>query len=86
MQDGETIALGGLILQNRNDDKSGLPILSNIPIVGNLFGTTSVQKGRTELLVLLTPKIVRNAAEARTMTNELRTRLNSISTFLGKPQ
>jgi general secretion pathway protein D len=84
MQDGETIALGGLILQNRNDGKSGIPILSDIPIVGNLFGTTSVQKGRTELLVLLTPKIVRNAAEARTMTNELRTRLNSISNFLGK--
>ncbi len=86
MQDGETIALGGLILQNRNDGKSGIPVLSDIPILGSLFGTTSVQKGRTELLVLLTPKIVRNAAEARTMTNELRTRLNSISTVLGKPQ
>jgi general secretion pathway protein D len=86
MQDGQTIALGGLILQNHTDDKSGIPVLSHIPIVGSLFGTTTHQSGRTELVVLLTPKIVRNATEARTMTNELRSRLNSISAVLGKPQ
>ena len=78
VQDGETIALGGLIIDNHNTTKSGIPVLSDIPVVGSLFGTTAKSTGRTELLVLLSPRIVRSASEARSMTDELRNRMRAV--------
>jgi len=78
VQDGETIALGGLILDNQTNDRSGIPVLSSIPVVGSLFRTDTRKFGRTELLVLLSPKIVRNAKEARDMTDELRDRMRLV--------
>jgi general secretion pathway protein D len=78
VQDGETIALGGLILDNQTNDRSGIPVLSSIPVVGSLFRTDTRKFGRTELLVLLSPKIVRNAKEARDVTDELRDRMRLV--------
>jgi general secretion pathway protein D len=78
VQDGETVALGGLILDNQTNDRQGIPVLSDIPIVGNLFRTTTKNTKRTELLVLLTPRIVRNTEGARGMTDELRNRMRAV--------
>ncbi|HEV2552087.1 MAG TPA: type II secretion system secretin GspD [Stellaceae bacterium] len=78
VQDGETIALGGLILDNQSNTRSGIPVLSNIPVVGSLFRTDDRKFGRTELLVLLSPRIVRNAKEARDMTDDLRDRMRLV--------
>jgi general secretion pathway protein D len=75
---GETIALGGLIRQNKSRTRSGLPILSDIPILGALTSQTNDTVQRTELLILLTPTIVRNIEEARSVTDELRKRLHSV--------
>ncbi|RJF87944.1 type II secretion system protein GspD [Oleomonas cavernae] len=55
VQDGQTIALGGLITENRQDGNSGIPVLKDIPFLGPLFGTTERKRDRTELLILLTP-------------------------------
>jgi general secretion pathway protein D len=79
VQDGETIALGGLIIDNQTKGKSGVPLLSSIPLIGPLlFSSTSKSAARTELLVLLTPKILRNAQEARATTDELRDRMRAL--------
>ena len=79
VQDGETIALGGLIIDNQTNGKSGVPLLSSIPVIGPLlFSSTSKSTARTELLVLLTPKILRNAQEARATTSELRDRMRAL--------
>jgi general secretion pathway protein D len=79
VQDGETIALGGLIIDNQTNGKSGLPLLSSIPVLGPLlFSSTSKASARTELLVMLTPKILRNAQEARATTDELRNRMRAV--------
>ncbi|HEX6841511.1 MAG TPA: type II secretion system secretin GspD [Stellaceae bacterium] len=79
VQDGETIALGGLIIDNQTNGKSGVPLLSSIPLIGPLlFSSTSKSNARTELLVLLTPKILRNAQEARATTDELRDRMRAL--------
>jgi len=78
VQDGETIALGGLILDNQTNSRQGIPVLSDIPVIGSLFRSTTKNTGRTELLVLLTPRIVRNAKEARGMTDELRDRMRAV--------
>jgi general secretion pathway protein D len=86
VQDGETVALGGLILDNQTNGRQGIPVLSDIPIVGSLFGTTTKNTGRTELLVLLTPRIVRNAEGARSMTDELRNRMRAVKPLEIKAQ
>ncbi|HKW55166.1 MAG TPA: type II secretion system secretin GspD, partial [Stellaceae bacterium] len=79
VQDGETIALGGLIIDNQTNGKSGVPLLSSIPLIGPLlFSSTSKSTARTELLVMLTPKILRNAQEARATTDELRNRMRAV--------
>jgi len=79
VQDGETIALGGLIIDNQTNARSGVPLLSGIPIIGPLlFSSTSKSSARTELLVMLTPKILRNAQEARATTDELRNRMRAV--------
>jgi general secretion pathway protein D len=75
---GETVALGGLIRDSDTDAVTGVPLLSDIPILGNLFKTTSDVQRRTELLVLLTPRVVRDSNDARTVTNELRRRLRAL--------
>jgi general secretion pathway protein D len=75
---GETIALGGLIRDNKTNAVTGVPLLSDIPYLGNLFKTTTDFQRRTELLVLLTPRVVRDSDDARTVTDELRRRLRSV--------
>jgi general secretion pathway protein D len=78
VQSGQTIALGGLITDNRNRSRSGVPILSSIPIIGVLFSTRNNTNARTELLVLLTPRVIDSAARAQAVTDELRRRLTGI--------
>ncbi|GER06637.1 type II secretion system protein GspD [Iodidimonas muriae] len=75
VQTGETIALGGLIRDRASDVNTGVPILMNIPWLGNLFKSKSTTNERTELLVLLTPQVVRDSSEAREVTQELRRRM-----------
>ena len=78
---GETIALGGLIRNSNTETVTGVPLLSDIPILGNLFKTTTDIKRRTELLVLLTPRVVRNSGDARNVTEELRRRLRALESL-----
>jgi general secretion pathway protein D len=75
---GETVALGGLIQDERERSRSGIPLLSDIPVVGALFRTDSNTMRRTELLVLITPSVVDNPARARAVTQELRSRLGRL--------
>ena len=76
--DNQTIALGGLIRENKSRSKSGVPILSDIPLIGNLVSTTSDSTSRTELLILLTLRVVRNPDEARAVTEELQQRMQGL--------
>ena len=78
VQSGETIALGGLIRDSRSKGKVGVPLLGDMPVLGHLFSTTSDEAARTELLVLLAPKVVRSREDARGVTEELRKRLRGL--------
>jgi general secretion pathway protein D len=77
VNDGQTIALGGLIKDNSNQEKAGIPWLNEVPGLGFLFGSTSGEHDRTELLILLTPRVIRNAADVKTITQELREKIHS---------
>lgn len=79
IQSGDTIMLGGLITESATNSESGVPFLSKLPLVGALFGKTSETKRRTELVVLITPRVVRTSDDARLLTDEFRLRMNSLS-------
>lgn len=57
---GQTIVLGGLIVGRQSQEKSGIPILSDIPLLGKLFSTTANSDDRSELMVFIQPSVVRN--------------------------
>ncbi|HEY0721301.1 MAG TPA: type II secretion system secretin GspD [Gammaproteobacteria bacterium] len=78
IQSGETIMLGGLITENGSKGSSGIPILSRIPVLGALFGRSVESKRRTELVVLITPKVVRTTEDATNITDEYRRRMSSM--------
>jgi general secretion pathway protein D len=75
IQSGQSVILGGLILDNRADNESGIPILGKIPGLGKLFSQTSNSDRRTELLVILTPHVVANSTQAQAITDEYRKKL-----------
>lgn len=81
VEDGETIALGGLIRETHSKGKSGLPVLSRIPVLGAAFGSQDQSTRRTELLVFITPRVVRNTEDARAATDYLRSRLRNSKFF-----
>jgi len=67
IKDGETIVLGGIIQNNISDIVNKVPILGDLPIIGNLFRSSNKTKGKTELLVFLTPHVVRTPEDARAL-------------------
>jgi general secretion pathway protein D len=75
IEDGQTLALAGLISDSRDKSIAGIPVLSEIPVVGSLFGSTDDDDTRMEILVLVTPHVVRDAETARSVTDELRAKL-----------
>jgi general secretion pathway protein D len=79
VQSGETVALGGLITDNRDRSRSGVPVLSSIPVIGVLFSSRNRVNARTELLVLLTPTVIDSPERARAVTEELRRRLSAVA-------
>lgn len=78
VRSGETIVLGGLIKDNRASGKAGIPVLKDVPVLGNLFSNTNNTGKRTELLVVITPKVVRTDPEIREVSEELRDRLKGL--------
>ena len=60
VRDGEIVAIGGLMLQESHDDRSGLPVLSEVPVVGGLFRQKSVTAHKRELVILMKPTVIPN--------------------------
>jgi general secretion pathway protein D len=81
---GETMVLAGLIQRDYGSSTQGVPLLSKIPVIGGLFGSQSFRNNRTELVILITPKVVGNTDDARAVTEELRRKLPSLESFVQK--
>jgi len=75
VQSGQTVVLGGLILESNSDTESGIPLLMDLPLIGKLFSTTSEDVFRTELIVTISPRVIENPDEMLNVTEELRVRL-----------
>jgi general secretion pathway protein D len=82
VQDGQTIALGGFIRENQELARSRIPLLGRIPGLGVLFGNTRNATTRSELVILITPHVIRDFDAAALATEELRSRLEEIQELL----
>ena len=70
--------LGGLISEQENETKQGIPGLQQIKYLGDLFGGTTSEKQRQEIIVFIRPQVIRNGLDAQDVTEEFRERLDSM--------
>lgn len=75
VNDGESIALGGLIQERNSLDRAQVPLIGEVPLLGNLFKNKTDTISRTELIIFIRPRVVRNITEAREVTAEFREKL-----------
>jgi general secretion pathway protein D len=71
VQDGDTIAIGGIISESNSQSSGGVPFLHRIPVLGAAFGNKSFSRERTELLVFITPRVVYDTNEVTDASDEL---------------
>jgi general secretion pathway protein D len=77
-ESGQTIVLGGLITDNNSATDTSVPFFSSLPLIGNLFNSTNESKDKTELIVLVTPKIIESSDE----WDEIKAKLSNNFDFL----
>jgi general secretion pathway protein D len=75
IRDGQTVVLGGLIREQSSNRETGVPLLKDIPAIGKLFSTTTDVSKRTELIVLITPRVISNGHDTDAITQEYREKM-----------
>jgi general secretion pathway protein D len=78
VQDGDTIAIGGIILESETRSSSGIPYLHRLPGIGVLFGSKSISRDRSELVIFLTPRVIYDMNQVIDATDELKSKLRQI--------
>ncbi len=78
INDGQTIVLGGLIDDTNTINKSGIPLLYELPWIGSLFGNTSYTRIKDELVVLITPRVVKSKQDSQQISDEFKRKLTGI--------
>jgi general secretion pathway protein D len=78
IKDGQTIAIGGLIRKQKDYTNQGVPFLGKIPIIGFLFGKNTRLDERRELIFLLTPHIIMDETQTRTVTDEFKGKIEGL--------
>ena len=82
VQDGDTIAIGGFIQESNTNTTSGIPLLDRIPGLGALFSSKSVVKGRVELIVFLTPRVIYDTHQLEDATDDLKTSMKKMQKMM----
>jgi general secretion pathway protein D len=78
VQDGDTIAIGGIILDTDTLSSSGIPLLHRIPLVGAAFGSKSVTKARTEMVIFFTPRVIYDTNQITDASDEIKSRFKKL--------
>ena len=81
VNDGDTVAIGGIIQETRTYDSARVPVLGRIPVLGRAFGGTRESTSKTELIVLLEPHVIYDQNQISSATQELRGRMKSLRRF-----
>lgn len=74
----ETLVIGGLIQERFDNSSNGIPLFSKVPIIGNLFKSTTNSKSKTELVILLKPTVISSPEDANAASAEFRDKLKAI--------
>jgi general secretion pathway protein D len=83
VENGATVLLAGLIRERDDDLENGIPGLHTLPVIGKLFGTTDSDRRRTELIVLITPRVIRDQDDAKDVTRDLLRRYEGVLESVG---
>lgn len=82
VQDGDTVAIGGAILENHTESSGGVPLLHRIPLIGAAFGAKNYTTQRTELIIFLTPRVIYDPSQIIDATDEIRSNLKRVSKLI----
>ncbi len=82
VQSGDTMVLAGLIKDDKTAGSAGIPLLSDIPVVGALFGAKADTNNRRELIITITPRVVNDSQQARDVTAEFRKKLTGMNKLI----
>ena len=82
VQDGDTIAIGGIINESDTWSSNGIPFLHRIPVIGAVFGNKSVSKERTELVIFMTPRVIYDTNEITEASEELKSSLKRLQKMI----
>ena len=78
VQSGQTMIMGGLVADTRQNASNGLPWLSRIPFLGGLFGSQELKNSRNELVLFITPRVVENELDVRGAIDDLRKKMENL--------
>ena len=81
-EDGQTIVIGGLMKTNKSVSQAGIPWLRKIPILGYLFGGYEKEAKKTELIILITPHVIKNRYEADAITREFSRKVQGLKNLI----
>jgi general secretion pathway protein D len=84
--DGDTVAIGGAILETHTESSGGVPLLHRIPIIGAAFGSKSTTTARTELIIFLTPRVIYDSNQLLDATDELKGNLKRVGRLMRDDQ
>ncbi len=82
VEDGDTIAIGGIIQETSTEATSGIPYLSRLPLIGPAFGNRSTSTKRTELIVFLTPRVIYDTTQAAETMDEVKSKMKNLQKLL----
>ena len=78
LQDGQTLVIGGIITDNLRKTRIGIPLLMDLPVLGPLFRTDLERSDRTELVILITPRVIRNRREGEYVTEQFLSKVRAV--------
>jgi len=86
VQDGDTVAIGGAILESHTESSQGIPFLHRIPVLGAAFGAKTTNTSRTELVVFLTPRVIYDTNQIMDATEEIKSNLRRVGKMMKDEQ
>jgi len=78
VQDGDTVAIGGIITEKHAESSGGVPLLHRIPVLGAAFGAKGYTTTRTELIIFLTPRVIYDSNQLTEATDEIKSNLKRV--------
>lgn len=82
LQDGDTIAIGGIIQETETNSSAGVPVLHRLPVIGAAFGARSTSRERTELIVFMTPRIIYDTNQMTEASEELKSNMRRLQKII----